>query len=91
MILKDMKDGPLVIAHLHAKAGGQFWWIGDVHVHPDLRRQGIASGLIEAATRHFGMSVGGPFSVFTPDGRALFDAVKTTSHSTSKKISIKPS
>lgn len=84
---KDVDGGPLEVGRLHVPdeaVSSKGWRIGDIEVSPGSRRQGIASELIRRMTEELGVPVTGATSVFSPDGKALFEAVRAAKMSTQR-------
>lgn len=80
---KTQAGGAYPIAHLHVPddaVRAEGWRIGDVYVDADRRREGIASALVDAASRHFGSRPLGSTSVFSEDGRKFWDGISKSAH-----------
>lgn len=80
---KNLSDKPLCIAHLHVpdeEIGCDYWNIGDIWVHQQYRRQGIASKMMEIMSKLLGSSCRGAASVFSTDGEAFFDAYRSKAY-----------
>ena len=77
----DVDGNPLILGHLHvpddAVRHNKTWSIGDIYVSTAERRRGIASQMVAFAASQIGGNPIGATSVFSADGAAFFDAIKS--------------